>query len=533
MNGFISASFRIGFVVVCLLTAVNGYAQTGLTSEQIDRIVLRSMEKYQVPGMAIGVVKDGKVVHLKGYGVADINTSSAVDEDTLFAIASNSKAFLTTAIALLVDDGKLRWDDPVTEYLPEFQLHDPWVTREFTIRDLVTHRSGLGSGAGDLMFVPETRFSREEIIYNLRYLKPVSSFRSEYAYDNLLYIVAGEIIPKVAGVSFEDFVETRIIEPLDMTRCAANTAGLVSSDGNVARPHVILDGALSHSYPINDPDEPNVTAAAGGLQCSASSMLKWMQMHLDGGRLQDGEQLLSKELHLELLSPQTLVPTRDWNREVLKTNFTTYGLGFGIQDIFGYKYVRHGGGLPGMLTHVDMIPALNLGIVTLTNQQAPSSREVIYLSILSSYLGIDSVDWFDEMAMLDAEREAEAAEALEKAEAVALEQRESLTEGLPLETYTGVYEDPWFGRVTISKESDGLYFRSERQPLLSGPLTRFSGDTFASEWVYRAMEANAYVLFERGFMGEITGMRMKAISPLTDFSFDFHDLEFVKPGTEE
>src|SRR5580765_8357045 len=187
-----------------------------LKAIDIDSLVERTMAAYQVPGVAVGIVKDGKVVFAKGYGVRELGLPGKVNADTLFAIASNTKAFTTAALAILVDEGKLHWDDRVIDYLPEFRLYDPYVTREFTIRDLVTHRSGLGLGAGDLLLFPNTDFGAADVIRALRYLKPVSGFRSEYAYDNNLYIVAGALIPAITGEPWEDFVTKRILLPLKM-----------------------------------------------------------------------------------------------------------------------------------------------------------------------------------------------------------------------------------------------------------------------------------------------------------------------------
>ncbi|MBL4657605.1 MAG: beta-lactamase family protein, partial [Flavobacteriales bacterium] len=202
---------------VLLLLATQTIVSAQITSEQIDSVTERAIKTFDVPGIAVAVVKDGKVIHSKGYGLASLKTKKKVDENTLFGIASNSKAFLTATIAMLVDEGKLNWDDKVVDYIPEFKLYDPYVTADFTIRDCITHRSGMGLGAGDLMFFPSgSDFTLKDIIHNLRFLKQTSPFRSKYDYDNLLYLVAGEIVARVAGMSWEAFVEQRIMEPLEM-----------------------------------------------------------------------------------------------------------------------------------------------------------------------------------------------------------------------------------------------------------------------------------------------------------------------------
>src|ERR1700733_8641828 len=213
------------FVLVSLPSLVTRAASPSappISPAAIDATVARAMRAFQVPGMAVGIVKDGKLLYAKGYGVREVGKPGRVDADTLFQIGSNTKAFTAAALAILVDEGKIHWDDRVIDYLPQFRMYDPYVTREFTIRDLLTHRSGLGLGAGDLMFWPTTDFSRAEVMRGLRYLKPASGFRSEYAYDNLLYMVAGQIIPAVTGKSWEDFITERIFGPLQMRPCAAS-----------------------------------------------------------------------------------------------------------------------------------------------------------------------------------------------------------------------------------------------------------------------------------------------------------------------
>src|SRR5450432_1287463 len=244
----------IARVLVCVLglaVASSSWAATaaapvlppGAQPKDIDRLAERILQKFAVPGMAVAIVKDGKVLFAKGYGVREAGKPDKVDADTLFGIGSNTKAFTVAALAMLVDEGKLNWDDKVIDRLPSFRLSDPYVTRELTIRDLLTHRSGLGLGSGDLMLFPPSDFTRAEIIHNLRYFPPASSFRSKFAYDNLLYIVAGELAPAITGVSWETFVQTRILDRLG-TGCAA-TVSLVSGGRGMAMPHVMVGDKLT------------------------------------------------------------------------------------------------------------------------------------------------------------------------------------------------------------------------------------------------------------------------------------------------
>jgi len=312
----------VWLVLIGLLGPVTVLAQEP-TEAEIDRLAARVLDTFQTPGMAIGVVHAGELVYAKGHGVLEIGKPDPVDADTIFQIASLTKAFTAAALGILVDEGKLHWDDRVIDYLPEFRMYDPWVTREFTIRDLLTHRSGLGLGAGDLLFWPQAVSTREEIIRAMRYLKPETSFRTEYAYDNLLYAIAGEVVGAVSGVAWEDFVESRIIEPLGMTGCRS-LPGRVEGHPNRAIPHVVGNGELRTSFFKGD----GPTAAAGSINCNVSGIAKWAAMHLAGGVLPNGRRLLSEDTHKELWKPVTLMPVSDRDRDHGRTHFAAYALGW-------------------------------------------------------------------------------------------------------------------------------------------------------------------------------------------------------------
>lgn len=489
-----------------------------VSENDLDGFVEKAMKAFDIPGVAVGIIKDGEIAHLKGYGVREVGKQANIDGDTLYAIASNSKAFTATGLAILVDDGVVGWDDKVIDFLPNFRLMDPWVTREFTIRDLLTHRSGMGLGAGDLMFWPSTFVTRDEIIENVRHLKMVSGFRTEYAYDNLLYVVAGEVIAAASGTSYEDFIQSRIINPLAMQGgCYADITGIKESD-NLAQPHVMVEGTLQKAHRLQDLGEPMVIAAAGGLQCSARAMLTWMNMHLN-----EGAGLISKKQHDEMWAPQTILPVGNQDKNWHGTNFAAYGLGFRLKDYHGLKHVSHTGGLLGMVTYTVMIPQKKLGIVVLTNQENGSAMRSIMENISQAYLESGDVDWtdrFEQIRNRSIERAASQV-AQENAEA-------SQSALLPLEEYLGTFRDPWFGDVTISKDGPDLYFTSLRSTKLKGKMFPFKFNTFKVIWDDRSFNADAYAMFSTDFDGKVNGLKMKAISPLTDFSYDFHDLDFSK-----
>lgn len=327
-------TIAIGFPAGPLTTpahAGNQSAAMPISPAKLDALVARAIKEFQVPGMAVGIVKDGALIYAKGYGVREAGKSGLVDADTVFQIGSNTKAFTAAALALLVDQGKIHWDDKVIDYLPQFRLYDPYVTREFTIRDLLTHRSGLGLGAGDLMFFPSTDITREEIIHGLRYLKPTSSFRTRFDYDNLLFMVAGQIIPAVTGKSWEDFVTQNILEPLQMDSCAANY-GRIRDRSDIAAPHVSLEGKIIAIQPA----DLDSVGPAGTINCSINGMSKWLLTQLAAGKTPAGHQLFNAERDEEMWTMNTVTPVIPLFTSMYRTHFSGYGLGWGLNDMLGY-----------------------------------------------------------------------------------------------------------------------------------------------------------------------------------------------------
>lgn len=488
-----------------------------LGSAEIDALVNRTLKTFDVPGMAVAVIKDGQVVHSKGYGVRSLNTNAPVTADTRFGIASNSKAFTAAALGLLMEEGKLSWDSKVTDFVPEFKMYDPYVTAEFTVRDLLTHRSGLGLGAGDLMFWPdENNFTKEDIIHNLRFLKPVSSFRTKYDYDNLLYIVAGEIVSRVSGIPWEDFIEERFFVPLGIRNSAAAYVRLKEKE-NVIDPHFYVDGKLQ----VIRRDWSENANAAGGIYSSVADMSKWVLALLDGGRV-GGKALVKAETLKEVWSPQTLLPVG--NPGPYNTQFSAYGLGWVIQDVKGYKQVSHTGGLAGIVTQTVLIPELKLGILVYTNQQSGAAFSAVSNTIKDGYLGFKAqADWVDFYQKRVAAAGDNAEKMLNKVQAeIALKRPEP---GIEI---GGTYSDPWFGEAVIAKRNGQWWFTSNRSQRLTGPLYFYKGNTYVVRWTDRSMDADAFLVFQLDTEGQAAGIRLSAVSPLTDFSFDFQDLNFTK-----
>jgi CubicO group peptidase (beta-lactamase class C family) len=491
----------------------------GAQPQDIDRLAARVLEKFAVPGMAVAIVKDGKVLFAKGYGVREAGKSDKVDSTTLFGIGSNTKAFTVAALAMLVDEGKISWDDKVIDRLPSFRLYDPYVTRELTIRDLLTHRSGLGLGSGDLMLFPPSDFTRAEIIHNLRYFPPASSFRSKFAYDNLLYIVAGELVPAVTGISWETFVQTRILDRLG-TGCAA-TFSLTSGNANVAMPHVMVGDKLK----VVIPDPSTAYDPAGSIECNADGMAKWAELQLAGGRFQDGSVLFSAARHKEMWTPQTIVAPLPDSAAMTRTHFRDYGLAWFIEDYEGAQRVWHTGGLVGMVSAVSLLPEQHVGIVVLSNQQS-GGRAAMTQSLLDAMLGRPARDWIAIVGAQEAEQS--------KREAAADHDADTSIQAawghafLALDAYVGVYHDPWRGDVTVKKQGEKLRMVFSRTTDMQGDLQAMKGNVFAVRWDDRTLKADALVNFRTGMDGSVSGMTMAPLSPTTDFSFDFQDLDFTK-----
>ncbi|MFV5691264.1 serine hydrolase [Flavobacterium sp. LT1R49] len=508
------------FVAITLIATTFSFAQ--ISSSQVDELVERSLKTFNVPGIAVAIVKDGKIIHAKGYGVKSILTNEKVDANTLFAIASNSKAFTTAALAMLVDEKKLKWDDKVTRYLPEFKMYNEYVTREFTIRDLLTHRSGLGRGAGDLMRLPSgSDFTKQDIIQNLQYLKPVSAFRTKFDYDNLLYIVAGEVIHMASGKSWCDFVEERIMKPLGMDYSAASFVRLKDTS-NIIAPHVPIDGKLK----VISRRKDQVSDAAGGIYSSVSDMSKWMIMQLNNGKYDTAnQQLFSEKEHTEMWTPQTIIPAT--TKPPYNTHFSSYGLGWYLTDIKGYKQAAHTGGLRGIVTQVTLIPELNLGIVVLTNQQSGAAFSAITNTVKDSYLGIQSEDYVTKYSTTLKENKASADKVSDDVWAsVSKNKKEKIK--IDFKSFIGTYKDNWFGEVVLSERKGKLYFAAKRSPQLSGEVFFYKENNFVVKWNNAYFNADAHLFFECDATGKAVTIKMKPISELTDFSYDFQDLDFKR-----
>ncbi|KQV85391.1 serine hydrolase [Massilia sp. Root351] len=485
----------------------------------LDADVNRVLRTFDVPGIAIAIVKDGKVLAAKGYGVRKLGDPAPVTGRTLFEVASNSKAFTAAALAMLVDEGKLKWDDPVTRHLPGFQMYDSYVTGAMTVRDLLTHRSGLGLGAGDLMWWPTSTFTSDEIIERLRYIKPATSFRNSYAYDNLLYIVAGKIIADKAGKPWGDAVRERILAPLGMDGTTTSVAAMVQT-ADYSAPHSKVGEATTVVKPM--PVENAIGAV--GVNTSAEDIARWMNMLLNGGKAPDGKQLLSEKQLAEMWTAQTPMKISEPKPPLAATkpNFAAYGLGFQLRDYRGRKVALHGGALQGFYSRMLLVPEEKLGIAIFTNAENSGAMAALQWRLLDQYMDAPATDW---IGIVAADEQAKHKEELAKVSKAASARAAKSQPSLSLASYEGEYQDAWYGLVTIQREGRKQVMRFVKTPDLVGELEHFQHDTFIVRWRQRNFNADAYVSFALNPDGSIERMKMKPVSAETDFSYDFDDLD--------
>jgi len=488
---------------------------------ELSNDVNRALKTFDVPGIAIAIVKDGKVVATQGFGVRKLGDPAPVTGKTLFEIASNSKAFTAAALAQLVDEGKLAWDDPVVKHLPSFQMHDAYVTREMTVRDLLVHRSGLGLGAGDLLWWPTTTFSTDEIIDRLRHVKLATSFRNNYAYDNLLYIVAGKIIAQKDGKSWEEATRARLLAPLGMNATATSVADMLAAADHSA-PHSKINGkaAVVKAMPVQN------AVGAVGINTNAEDIAKWMQVLLNEGKMEDGKQLFSVKQSREMWTPQTPMKIGEPKPALAATkpNFYAYGLGFQLRDYRGRKIAMHGGALQGFYSRVLLVPEEKLGVAIFTNAENGSAMTALQWRILDHYMGAAPTDWIGVYAQQEAQSHKEE---MERQGKLAAARAAASKPSLPLASYNGDYDDAWYGKVTIRQEGGKQWMAFSRTPDLVGALEHFQHDTFVVRWKDRNFNADAYVTFSLNPDGSIERMKMAPVSKETDFSYDFQDLSFT------
>ena len=494
---------------------------------QFDDFVARVQKQFNVPGVAIAIVADGKVVMERGYGVREMGKPAPVDAHTLFAIASNTKAFTAAALNMLQDDGKLKTTDRVIDHLPWFRMSDPYVTHEMRVRDLLAHRSGLSLGAGDLLYWPTTTYSTREVAERLKDVPLTGGFREQYAYDNILFGVAQLVVEEASGMPFQRFLQTRIWNPLGMSETRYNSDDLKPGD-NVAVGNALYD--FKDLRPVAVTSWRNVSGA-GGIYSSVHDMAKWMNAQLAGGVYagsgEDAKRLFSAQRQREMWTMLTPISVRPSSIPALADatpNFYGYGQGWNLSDYLGNRMVWHTGGWPGQVSRLTLLPDKKLGVVVLTSAEVGAAFNAITYEALDMLLGNTGHDWLKGYAEAVAKAQGNADDSWQKH----LAARDANSRpSLPLARYAGTYRDPWYGDVVIRQGAKGLELQFSKTAQLLGDISHWQHDTFIVRWRDRSLNADAFLSFALDPDGKIRELRMVPISPLTDFSFDFQDLRLV------
>jgi len=454
-----------------------------------DRYVAQAAKDWHVPGLAIAVVKDDSLVFAKGYGVIEQGKPQRADEHTRFAIGSTTKAMTSASLAMLVDEGKLRWDDHVITYIPELQLYDPYATRDLTIRDLLTHRSGLGSA--DLMWA-RWHYSFAEMIRRLRYLPPAAPFRSQWQYHNVLYAVSGLIIERVSGMPWDAFIRTRIFAPLGMTESEALVSA-IKGKPNVAVPHVEVGDSI-RVVPMRSTDD---IASAGSVYSSVTDMSKWMRFILDSGRV-GSKRLIAAATFREIVAPQIRAPMSEYPAlSLAKPDFFAYGLGWFIQDYNGKHVWMHTGSIDGMCAIIGLMPNERVGVYVLENLDHAELRHALMYSAFDLYNGGPQRDWSADVRTLF--------KGLASARTAPTAPHVVVAPPLPLDRYAGTYADSAYGDVRVTHENGVLQVQIVNEPMVR--LEPWEYDTFRT----RGEQASTLVTFVPNGTGGVSGVRISGV----------------------
>lgn len=511
----------VGSAAALTTLALPASAQT-TAADDVDRLVSAFMRAFDTPGVAVTIVRPGQPVLARGYGVRRMGHPDRVDADTLFGIASNTKAFVAAGIAMLVEAGKLGWDEPVIRYLPDFATSDPTITRLLTVRDLLCHRSGLPLGAGDLMQFPLSDHSRADIYHGLRYLPFARGFRSGYAYDNILYVVAGVLIERVTGMTYEDYMTTAVLRPLGMSRAVADRE--LVRDANVAGRHGRPGPPIIGVGPLKavKADESAAGSPAGGNHASAREIALWLQTQLAHGVTPAGRRLWSEASTAEMWTPQVITRTtegltaEDPTRAVL----WAYALGWNVADYRGHRLVAHSGGLTGQVTQTALLPDQGIGVAVLTNVDDRFSAQ-LRSALLDHALGVPPFDWVGAAKRVQADNEAKARAAAGTGDFRAPPGGPSL----PLAAYGGRYRDPWYGDIVVRADGDALRIDFTRTPIYKSRLEPFGPDTFRTRFTPGTEDAVVQFVIEGGRPARL---KLHPLSPIADFSYDFQHLTPVR-----
>lgn len=477
------------FVTFLILPSV--HAQNTLP-ENFESWVESGMERWEIPGISIAVVKDGEVAYSGGFGVLKLGDSTPVDEHSQFGIASVSKHITASSLAILVDEGKINWNDPVIKHIPWFQLSDPWATAHVTIHDLLTHQVGVGRVLGNrLQFM--TNRSRNELLYSLRYHDFEQPFRSAYVYSNVMYTVAGEVVEAVTGQTWDEFIHERFFDPLQMTRTNSSISDL-HPDGNAAWPHQYIEDEVV-TIPRRSWD---VAAPAGGVNSTAADMARWMLLQLNNGEYNDTVYISPSSLRA-IQTPKVALPLNS-----VDASQRSYGYGFNISDYNGYRMLEHGGASDGMNTSYALFPELGLGVIVMTNT-FNTFREAIVRTIADHVIGVETTDW-DSIYHNSFVRQFDAVS--ERRNRMHQDRASETTPAFDLQQYTGTYQHPMYDSAEITLENGNLYVTIFDDENLKGQLEHWEYDTFRILWTNPA-QREEFIKFETGFEGGLQSLTIR------------------------
>ncbi len=505
-------------------------------ADAVDAYVTRCMAAFQdQPGLGIALVRGGETVLARGYGVRrQDEPTSRVDETTLFAVASNTKAVTTACLGMLVDEERVQWDAPVRTYLPDFRLSDPFITERITVRDLISHRAGFGLGAGDLLFWPNSDRTRAEVMAAIPNVPIEHGFRAGYHYCNLMFVVAGEVIAAVSGMPWEDFVQTRVLTPLGM----ADTVPLTSraDPARSALPHGRIGPPLRYQGEMTLLEDSiagiwnwDSAGAAGGFAASPRDWTQWMKTQLASGVAPDGTRLWSDAVAREMWRPNIIAGASPGPTAELpgRSIASTYAMGWSVADYRGERMVTHGGGSPGGISATVLIPGRDVGFAIFSNAEESYLLRALRSGIADIVMAQDrdfaAFDWIADSQRLLAES---TERSLTAAVEIDARQAAGAAPSLPLSAYAGTWRDPWYGDLVISQRNGGLWLDFTRSNALKGPLEPYDGETFRTRFPDRR-EEDAFVTFEMED-GRPVRATLKGVSPDIDFSYDYQDLRLTR-----
>lgn len=492
----------LAFLTLAALPAALPAAAQPAPLAGLDAYVERAMRDWRVPGLAIAIVRDTTVILAKGYGVREAGKPERVDARTVFAIGSASKAFTAATVAMMVDEKKVRWDDAATRHIPGFQLFDPYVTREITVRDLLSHRSGLSRG--DLLWYG-SELPREEIVRRVRFLRPSWSLRAQFGYQNIMYVAAGEVVRAASGRPWEDVVRERLFEPLGMRESSVSVRDL-EGRANVARPHRLVRDTLQ-VIPYRNIDN---VGPAGSINSSVTDMTRWVRMQLDSGRA-NGRTIVSLGGFLEMRRPHTVIPLDTGARRANPyRHLRSYGLGWFLEDFRGREVVHHGGNIDGMSALVAMMPEERVGIVVLTNMNGSGLPAALMYRVFDQLLGVRPRDWSAE-GRADVQRAiARGRQALARTDSSRVA---NTRPSLALDAYAGAYADSLYGQVRVAHESGALTISAG--PAFQGTLEHWHFDTFLVRWSTVPQEGRAFATFAIDRTGKPGQLTLDLEGPIT------------------